>query len=564
VPTLSPPPFHAVPSPIAGLVNLSHLDRLSTEVLLAGSPALFTHIYSEAPAFGWDDAPGEGIAALDDVARAALVYLTFWETTGDGRALARARAALNFALALDAGDGAFFNFFLDYDGTINRGGITSRDGFDWWACRALHALARGYATFLPLDPPYAARLRAAYLATEALLAARVGVVGRFTTAHGLPAPAWLPADSAALSALAVIALADFQASAPNERTHDLIVALADGLCAFQLGGPGAFPWGLHPHSLAAPFPWHAWGSHEAQALARAGRLLGRPDWIASARREVDGFFAWQLLQGHVHALSPLPESSGQQAYGINCLVQAALECHHATGDPAYARLAGLHASWFTGNNSAAQPTYDPATGRGHDGIDRDGAVSPHAGAESTIEALLALQGVLSVPEAARYLHHCARPGSGWQRLVATPVAPRDQPAEALASVADFTLATAGDYLLYLATVGSPADDRPADERSVAADARSGNVIQVPHTARFDNAAPLPRPTRRTEHSSPWLDLLTPAPVPLAAGPHRLHLDGGPAELLLQPAHAARTFVGPDGDELGLSLDLTTGILRWRG
>jgi hypothetical protein len=547
---ISPPrprPRHPATPLIAGAINLGHLDWLSPEVAIGGEPTLFTHIYAEAPDFGWIGAPGEGIAALDDVARAALVYLDFWRATGEPRALGRARAALNFVLALDAGGGAFYNFFLDYGGTINRGGVTSRDGLDWWTGRALGALARGHGAFLALDPPYAARLRAAYCATEALLAARLGAVGRFATARGLRAPAWLPADSAALAALATLALADFQAVAPNERTRGLIVALADGLCAFQLGGPGEFPWGLHPHSLDAPLPWHSWGSHEAQALARAGRLLGRPDWIASARREVDGFFAWQLTQGHIFTLDPLPLASGQQAYAINCLVQAALECFGATGDPAYARMAGLHASWFTGNNAAGRPMYDPATGRGYDGIDRDGAASPHAGAESTIEALLALQAVVVVPEAARFLHHRAQRGARWQRLhLDIPVGQGRRDGAAAPFGGAFTLAEAGEYLLYLASPGRDA----------------GAATARPRAVRLDAAPPLAIPPAPAGRDLPWLDLLTSKPMRLAAGPHRLRLEGGPAELLLQPAHAARRFAGPDGDAVGLDLDLTTGALRW--
>ena len=239
---------------IAGLVNLNHLDWLSVEVPLDGESALLTHIYCEAPDYSWFDAAGEGIVALDDVARAALVYLDFWETTGQPRALARARAALNFVLYMRAGHGTFYNFVFDYSGGLNRTGITSIDSLDWWTCRAFWALARGYAVFQALDPAFAARLHDAYQATETLLAERIGEVGRFTRKHGFAAPAWLPSDSAALAALAALSLAEFQEAAPNERTATLLTALADGLAAYQLGGPGVFPWGLHPHTTQRTAP----------------------------------------------------------------------------------------------------------------------------------------------------------------------------------------------------------------------------------------------------------------------------------------------------------------------
>ena len=65
-------------------------------------------------------------------------------------------------------------------------------------------------------------------------------------------------------------------------------------------------------------------------------------------------------------------------------------------------MGGLTASWFFGNNYAQTQMYDPQTGRAFDGIDAALKVNQNSGAESTIEALMALQAVTAVPEAARY------------------------------------------------------------------------------------------------------------------------------------------------------------------
>jgi hypothetical protein len=140
-------------------------------------------------------------------------------------------------------------------------------------------------------------------------------------------------------------------------------------------------------------------------LARAGEVLKRADYVESAKREVDNFFAWQLATERIQEMGVLPFRQGQQAYGTNSLVQAAINIFRATGDARYAKLAGLYASWFMGNNMARTPMYDPQTGRGYDGIDRELAVNQNAGAESTIEALMALQAVVPVPEAAKYLDY---------------------------------------------------------------------------------------------------------------------------------------------------------------
>ncbi|BCX06136.1 MAG: hypothetical protein KatS3mg053_4074 [Candidatus Roseilinea sp.] len=177
------------------LINLAHLDFLSEEVEIGGVPMILTHIYSEYPNYEWVDASGEGIACVDDVARAALVYLAHYRATHDQRALDKARRALNFVRYMQADDGEFYNFVTDRAGTINRAGITSYKSLDWWAMRGLWALARGYAVFKQIDPIYAAQLREAYLRTEYAIRHSIpqSDVGKKIQVHGFDVPAWLPA-----------------------------------------------------------------------------------------------------------------------------------------------------------------------------------------------------------------------------------------------------------------------------------------------------------------------------------------------------------------------------------
>lgn len=403
------------PEPMAdGIINLAHLNFLSELVQIDGEPQLLTHIYAEAPSYAWVDASGEGIAALDDVARAVIVYLDFYAATGNQRALERARAGLNFTLRMHADNGEFFNFILDRSGTINTNGATSYQSLGWWAYRGMWALARGYAIFKDIDPEYANQLQNAYRATEQAIGARLANLGQHSSVHGFDLPAWIPNGAADATGVAVLALAEYQATMPNPETERILTALADGLRDYQLGGPGEYPWGMHPHTLNAPGFWHAWGAHESQALARAGEVLGRDDYIESAKRELDNFFAWQLATERIQEMGALPFRQGQQAYGTNSIVQAAMNVYRATGDLRYATMGGLHASWFMGNNMANTPMYDPATGRGYDGIDRELAVNKNAGAESTIEALMALQAVVPVPEAAKYLDYQPVAQHGWQ------------------------------------------------------------------------------------------------------------------------------------------------------
>jgi hypothetical protein len=132
-------------------------------------------------------------------------------------------------------------------------------------------------------------------------------------------------------------------------------------------------------------------------------------------------FDAKLLAGPmVSEWGVLPLVYAQNAYGMNSLTQGYIALHQATGDETYGRLAGLAAAWFYGNNSAHFAMYDPATGRGYDGLSGPSElrVNRNAGAESTIEALMALQAVNADPVAARYLHYQPESAISWKVLEA--------------------------------------------------------------------------------------------------------------------------------------------------
>ena len=403
----TPPP---VEHPLRdSLVNLAHLQRLTEFVEWDGQPAAIVHIYSEAPEYGWVDAAGEGISAVDDVARAALVYLAFYERTGDPQALELARRCLNFVLRMQASDGEYYNFVYDRQGTINQGGRTSYKSWGWWAARGQWALAAGLRVFHNEDREYAQKLQQAYLLGEQALRGAIGPVGAYDEIHGVKIPAWLIGGGSDVSALALLGLLEYYQVEPNSNTRQLITNLANGIAAFQLGGPGEYPYAAHPSSTSSTALWHAWGSHQTHALAWAGKLLDRQDWIESARLEADTFFVRLLASDFINEMLPLPRRGGQIAYGTQVIVSGFWSLYQVTGEEAYARYAGLAASWLFGNNMAGVAMYDPETGRGFDGIEgpTPQRVNRNAGAESTIEALYALMLVDQDPLASRYLGYRA-------------------------------------------------------------------------------------------------------------------------------------------------------------
>jgi len=392
-----------------GLVNLEHLLFLTESATFDDLPVAIVHIYSEHPEYEWVDAAGEGISAVDDVARAALVYLWYYEQTGDEHALEQARLCLNFVLHVQNEDGTFHNFVLDRDGTINIDGATSYKSLGWWAMRSLWALAEGYRVFNEVDPDYAAELQTRYKLTESALAAanQPDNYGKYSQVHEFSIPAWIPNGAADESSVALLALTSYYRSDPNPDTQKLIEYIADGIAAYHLGDSQTYPFGMHPVTTNAPGYWHAWGSHQVHALAEAGATLNRQDWIDSAALEANTFLMRQLAFEQINEIGILPRRAAQIAYGTDMLVQGYMALYRATGNENYARYAGLAASWFFGNNMAGVPMYDPETGRCYDGIQGTTSwrVNLNSGAESTIEALMALLVVQPDPVASKYLFY---------------------------------------------------------------------------------------------------------------------------------------------------------------
>src|SRR5947209_9692661 len=84
-----------------------------------------------------DDQGFEGVACVDDVARAAVLALQVYETTQSAIALDLACSWLRFVTYMQSGqDQRMLNFILDENGTRNGNGVTSYPGGEPWSVRA--------------------------------------------------------------------------------------------------------------------------------------------------------------------------------------------------------------------------------------------------------------------------------------------------------------------------------------------------------------------------------------------------------------------------------------------
>ena len=278
----------------------------------------------------------EGVACLDDAARALVLWCDLWERTHSAVAREWVDGLLAFCRWTQQADGRFLNFVLDWDGALNAEGITSRaNGASFWHARGARAMAKVWRVFGD------ERARADYERARA----------------------WFDADPAGSDVRAVQILAALDAGTDADdvgRWCADLVAQRDGDVL------------LDSHDATAP---HLWGHIQEGVLAMAATALARPDLLEIARRSADAYLVPLIASGF-----DLPTV---QAYGAASAAFAMERLDAACGDGRYGAAAGDARAWFDGRNSAGLPIYDRSAGRVADGID-GGRINPHSGAESNI------------------------------------------------------------------------------------------------------------------------------------------------------------------------------------
>jgi hypothetical protein len=216
---------------------------------------------------------------------------------------------------------------------------------------------------------------------------------------------WLPkvsgTDQAAIVLLGLTWMLE-QSSDQDTRRQDSIISFmewfAEGIISMQVESPDS----LHDGAfLSWENLWHAYANIQAYALLTAGQALDDPHMIAHGLYEVDRFYPSILQAGGLEHFQVRvvdgkiirydTKAFSQIAYGRRPMIWAAIKAFEITKEDKYLALAKELGEWFSGQNPAQLPMYDPATGRGYDGISGPGDINKNAGAESTIEALLSLQ-----------------------------------------------------------------------------------------------------------------------------------------------------------------------------
>jgi hypothetical protein len=332
---------------------IRQLRRLTRPVGDARSGASALAVYAEASGDGFTlrAASGlcmEGVACVDDAARAAILYCTVWRQHSAPWAAEAAQGLLRFLTSMQDEDGRFVNFILDWDGRKNRTGPTSVAGGWWWAARALHALAWGFATFG--EPEYARAFN-----------------------RGIP---WLQqsTDNLDVRALCVLAALEHTSASGDGGHLDQALAWAEEIAASRLGD-------VLPNIRGEP-RIHLWGRFQEVALVNCGLRFGRPDLIRLARASARALLLPHCDSGFAERTT-IP-------FDVSCTIQGLDAVAQATHQDCYQEGAKLARAWFWGRNMAGRPVYDAYRGVVFDGID-DGRLNPNSGAEANIEGALGLR-----------------------------------------------------------------------------------------------------------------------------------------------------------------------------
>jgi hypothetical protein len=289
----------------------------------------------------------EGVACVDDAARAVVLYCALWQQRHDPAARAAAAGLLRFLAYMQEADGRFANFIFDWTGQRNRTGLTSYPGGPAWQARAVHALACGVATFG--DSEWEERFQ-----------------------RGVR---WLDDSIPYLDVRAVAVLAALQhwRATRSADSADRIVVWAEAIAGQSQDGIL-----LDAAGVAPP---HLWGHLQEAALAAAGHALARPDLVACAQASADALLV-PAVDKRLPVDSLLP-------FDVSCVAAGLTGVANATGCQQYADAAARARAWFSGRNAARAPVYDRERGLVYDGVD-EGRVSRNSGAESNVEGGLAL------------------------------------------------------------------------------------------------------------------------------------------------------------------------------
>jgi len=320
-----------------------HLERLTDD------RGLFEHALRAVPR-------REHGYCVDDVARGLVVVCHQPEPGPAARRLARCYLA--FVLeALDP-TGACHNRMATGGQWRDEAAVG-----DWWG-RALWGL--GVAATSAQTPGMRAR-----------------ALGGFRIAAQCRSPHIRPMAFAALGA------AELLRKRPDEIAARRLLTDTVAVIAGAEGGDSWWPWPEERLSYA--------NASIAEALIVAGHALPDARALSRGLSLLEFLLRIQTRDGHLSVIpvggrgrDDVGPGYDQQPIEVSALADACGSAFRITHESSWLTDVSLAWSWFLGDNDSATPMFDPRTGGGYDGLERDGR-NLNQGAESTLAMLATAQ-----------------------------------------------------------------------------------------------------------------------------------------------------------------------------
>lgn len=376
--------------------NLQHALSLVDSIQVDEKTLMFINIYADYPSYEPVMAPGEGIACVDDAGRFIEVLEVEILEYGRTDLTPLARGITRFLLYMQRDDGLWYNFIYP-DGSINKTHKNSRAEFSWWAARGMRGLAAAYNIFRTEETEFADTLRSRFqLSARHFTPILKNYPAMKTTPLGLR-PDWMPYDAPDRIAEYLLSLIKMHQISPLDYTAE-IRKLKEGILSYQYHWEGSPVDGMF---FCWRNVWHNWGNLQPLALLKAYEVLQDSTCLMAVKHWADHYLRWAIEQQYFWEITVSANDSisvqefPQIAYGSSSSYRGIRALATLTGDAEHIASAGTLLQWFHGNNRASRSMYDPATGRCYDGINSASELNLNSGAESTIEALLAMQASVS-------------------------------------------------------------------------------------------------------------------------------------------------------------------------
>lgn len=390
-------------------LNTNHLDHLYEELKVNEINMAVIHIYADYPDYNYVDDEDEGMACVDDVARAAVFYLELFNSTHNNEFLKKHKYLTEFLLYMQSDNGYFYNFvWSDY--SINTEHKNSLAEPNWWSWRALWALTESHGYYKTADSLFASKVWKSIERLVTNIKNEIPSEMNTENINGLDIPTWLPNNYAAdQSSVLILGLVNYYNQTNDETVKNYISMLCEGIMHMQIKDNTNKYYGAF---LSWQNIWHAYGNSQAYALIKANQIIKDDRILQSALIELDNFLPQVVREGYISSYSVIKNNDlieientnqfSQIAYNIRPMIYSLCEAYKISNDQKYITLAVNINKWFFGDNPAKSLMYNSKSGVVFDGINSNKEVNMNSGAESTIEALLAMQRILEYNSTIKY------------------------------------------------------------------------------------------------------------------------------------------------------------------